>query len=69
MAWRWPAGARRLSRAHRLRLCRHGGHGGFVGACSAQDDGYWAEDQIVSFIESRAAIEMQPRSHETTKNG
>jgi predicted alpha/beta-fold hydrolase len=30
-----------------LRLCTHGGHCGFVGSRSAQDDGYWAEKQIV----------------------
>jgi len=33
-----------------LRLCRHGGHCGFVGPVSALDDGYWAETQIVDFV-------------------
>jgi uncharacterized protein len=33
-----------------LRVSAHGGHCGFVGARSAEDDGYWAEDQIVDFI-------------------
>jgi len=37
-----------------LRVCSHGGHCGFVGPRSAGDDGYWAEDQIVAFVESRA---------------
>ena len=35
-----------------LRLCEHGGHCGFVGPkTSADDDGYWAERQIVEFVE------------------
>jgi predicted alpha/beta-fold hydrolase len=37
-----------------LHICAHGGHCGFVGARSAVDDGYWAESQIVDFVESRA---------------
>ena len=33
-----------------LRICRHGGHCGFVGARNGgEDDGYWAETQIVEF--------------------
>ena len=33
-----------------LRICRHGGHCGFVGARNGgEDDGYWAENQIVEF--------------------
>jgi predicted alpha/beta-fold hydrolase len=36
-----------------LRICRYGGHCGFVGPRSgADDDGYWAETQIVDFVES-----------------
>src|SRR3954447_19498708 len=35
-----------------LRLCRHGGHCGFVGPASPADDGYWAETQIVDFVNS-----------------
>jgi uncharacterized protein len=35
-----------------LRISAHGGHCGFVGARSAQDDGYWAESQIVRFFET-----------------
>jgi predicted alpha/beta-fold hydrolase len=32
-----------------LLACKHGGHCGFVGPAAAQDDGYWAENQIVDF--------------------
>jgi predicted alpha/beta-fold hydrolase len=34
-----------------LRLCKHGGHCGFVGPKAGEDDGYWAENQIVAFVE------------------
>jgi predicted alpha/beta-fold hydrolase len=34
-----------------LRICRHGGHCGFVGPASANDDGYWAENQMIDFVE------------------
>jgi predicted alpha/beta-fold hydrolase len=37
-----------------LRLCEHGGHCGFVGPASGDDDGYWAENQIVEFVERHA---------------
>jgi len=37
-----------------LHLCTHGGHCGFVGARSASDDGYWAEGQIVEFVNQQA---------------
>ena len=33
-----------------LRISPHGGHCGFVGERSAEDDGYWAENQIVDFF-------------------
>ena len=33
-----------------LRLSAHGGHCGFVAARSGEDDGYWAENQIVDFV-------------------
>jgi uncharacterized protein len=39
----------------RLCVCRHGGHCGFVGPASGEDDGYWAERQIVEFITAHAA--------------
>ncbi len=35
----------------RLRLSAHGGHCGFVGPRAGEDDGYWAENQIVRFVE------------------
>jgi predicted alpha/beta-fold hydrolase len=34
-----------------LRISAHGGHCGFVGEKAATGDGYWAEDQIVEFVE------------------
>jgi uncharacterized protein len=40
-----------------LRICAHGGHCGFVGARSASDDGYWAENQIVEFIARRSGVQ------------
>jgi predicted alpha/beta-fold hydrolase len=33
-----------------LAISAHGGHCGFVGPASAEDDGYWAENQIVDFV-------------------
>ncbi len=39
-----------------LRICEHGGHCGFVGAASADDDGYWAETQIVEFFDRLVRI-------------
>ena len=33
-----------------LRLSAHGGHCGFVAARAGEDDGYWAENQIVDFV-------------------
>ena len=38
-----------------LQICAHGGHCGFVGLRNGgEDDGYWAERQIVEFVASRA---------------
>jgi uncharacterized protein len=34
--------------------CRYGGHCGFVAPASGEDDGYWAEKQIVEFVEQQA---------------
>jgi predicted alpha/beta-fold hydrolase len=34
-----------------VRLSEHGGHCGFVGPASGEDDGYWAEAQIIDFVE------------------
>jgi predicted alpha/beta-fold hydrolase len=36
----------------RVAVSEHGGHCGFVGPASAEDDGYWAENQIVEFVGS-----------------
>jgi len=33
-----------------LHVCAHGGHCGFVGPQSGEDDGYWAENRIVEFV-------------------
>src|SRR5260370_6955281 len=43
-----------------LRLCAHGGHCGFVGPRSGEDDGYWAERQIVDFVVSGGASTIAP---------
>jgi predicted alpha/beta-fold hydrolase len=37
-----------------LRISRHGGHCGFVSQPSGENDGYWAEDQIIDFVERHA---------------
>src|SRR5207245_11215902 len=37
-----------------LAICQHGGHCAFVGPASGDDDGYWAEQQIVEFAERHA---------------
>jgi uncharacterized protein len=42
-----------------VRLCEHGGHCGFVGPASGEDDGYWAEKQIVEFAERQMAVSRQ----------
>jgi hypothetical protein len=42
-----------------LRLCAHGGHCGFVGERSGEDDGYWAETQIVDFVANPAVVSRQ----------
>jgi uncharacterized protein len=38
-----------------LAICAHGGHCGFVAAASGDDDGYWAEQQIIGFVEAHAS--------------
>jgi len=37
-------------------LCAHGGHCGFVGPPSGEDDGYWAESRIVDFVARRTGL-------------
>jgi predicted alpha/beta-fold hydrolase len=41
-----------------LCLCRHGGHCGFIGERERDDDGYWAEKQIVEFADRHARPTM-----------
>ncbi len=36
-----------------VAICEHGGHCGFVGPATGEDDGYWAENRIVEFVLSR----------------
>ena len=44
-----------------LRICKHGGHCGFVGPIGpGGNDGYWAENQIVDFVD-RHTIGARPR--------
>jgi len=45
-------------------VCEHGGHCGFVGPAAGEDDGYWAEDRIVEFVErsSRSACSCRANS-------
>jgi predicted alpha/beta-fold hydrolase len=38
-----------------LHLLPHGGHCGFVGPRTPEDDGYWAENRIVEFVSSAKA--------------
>jgi predicted alpha/beta-fold hydrolase len=45
-----------------LRVTEHGGHCGFVGPASGDDDGYWAEREIVEFVERNAAGQGQERT-------
>jgi predicted alpha/beta-fold hydrolase len=40
-----------------LRLSEFGGHCAFVGPRGAEDDGYWAENQIVDFVAQHALID------------
>jgi predicted alpha/beta-fold hydrolase len=37
-----------------VTLCEHGGHCGFVGSPTADDDGYWAEMRIIDFVSDHA---------------
>jgi predicted alpha/beta-fold hydrolase len=48
-----------------LRVCQHGGHCGFVGPASGEDDGYWAEDQIVDFVERTVSAGPATRRQES----
>lgn len=46
-----------------LRVCRHGGHCGFIADASEGDDGYWAEKQIVEFVSVRHAARADAQAH------
>ena len=46
-----------------LRLSAHGGHCGFVGPASGDDDGYWAENQIVDFMARSLSARAGGRAH------
>ena len=49
-----------------LRLCRHGGHCGFVGTrTGSNDDGYWAETQIMGFVERWGRSDTPARGQAT----
>jgi uncharacterized protein len=41
-----------------LRLSAHGGHCGFIGARSGDNDGYWAENEIVEFLARSLKFEI-----------
>jgi uncharacterized protein len=40
-----------------LRVLPHGGHCGFVGEARDDTDGYWAEDEIVAFVERQQSAQ------------
>ena len=40
-----------------LRVSRHGGHCGFIGDKAGEDDGYWAENQIVEFVSRQSWVD------------
>jgi uncharacterized protein len=44
-----------------LHLCSHGGHCGFVGPRHGDDDGYWAEGEIVDFVERETSRTVSDR--------
>ena len=50
-----------------LFACRHGGHCGFVGPASGEDDGYWAENQIVDFVERHTTSATTEATEEQTE--
>ena len=45
-----------------VALSAHGGHCAFVGPASGEDDGYWAEGQIVDFVARAWAGHVQGRA-------
>jgi predicted alpha/beta-fold hydrolase len=52
-----------------LRLCRHGGHCGFVGPANGHDDdGYWAERQIVRFVDAAGNSEFKAAAGQSDRD-
>jgi uncharacterized protein len=47
-----------------LFACRHGGHCAFVAPAAGDDDGYWAEGQIVDFVTRYAVTTKDTRDTE-----
>ncbi|MGE3955793.1 MAG: YheT family hydrolase [Vicinamibacterales bacterium] len=45
-----------------VRITKHGGHCGFIGPASGDDDGYWAETQIVRFALAQDARKRELRT-------
>jgi uncharacterized protein len=39
-----------------LAVCEHGGHCGFVAAAAGENDGYWAETEIVEFVSLQSPV-------------
>jgi uncharacterized protein len=39
-----------------LHVTQYGGHCGFVGSPAGEDDGYWAERQIVNFVDAHRIV-------------
>ena len=50
-----------------LFACGYGGHCGFVGEASGEDDGYWAENQIVDFVERHTTSATTEVTEERTE--
>ena len=49
-----------------LAICEHGGHCGFVAPASGENDGYWAENEIVDFVSHQLPVSSrQSLSHES----
>jgi uncharacterized protein len=54
----------RANRHIELHISAHGGHCGFVGERAGEDDGYWAENQIVEFVTRQVASSSSRRPAE-----
>ena len=48
-----------------LHLTKHGGHCGFLASSTGHDDGYWAETQIVRFVERQHGRKPERRSQKS----